>query len=1615
MSTYRETLVALRTARADRDEAKVDLYASRVRQLQRIREQRGGGEGQQPHPDDANARLRSRLLEREKSVSAIVDGLFRDHTPQRLIAEWNDGTPILLLPLRVETKFREENGLTELCVRIFPDEIAVNTHEKVLTEREEQRGVAYWKALRAAANEEARKDAWRSLADKIGANRAAWVALQTKPLNWSTPPPATDDDLQFPPHDLTKPDPWSEAPHTRVLPDRFVLTAYRGSDVAFTHVGAQISDVVVLGPAPLEDDGKPSITRTADNRLDYGQDLRWLTDFQDAVDRGLGFRIPLSAADAISGFSQLLVLGVKLSADQDDARQLVEDLIDNHHYSAKGFSLVRQGSPTNNTNDGDSRFGTDDWLHDVSYFVETGEPLFKPEPDPAKASDAQRLADALGIDPAKLQYIGNADAKDHAEAVAMNRALYAGTLGYYLHSMLNEVMSDDTIAHVRELFTENVTGRGPLPAIRVGNQPYGVLLTSAFPRWAYPDSRRPVFAEQVRRVLLHLNGQWQTLKPQLRHIGKSGNARENLMNVLGLQPTSADYYQRVGYSFDYLKNLEAFTWGGDSFGDVLLMAFEQFSGRQFLRTFGYRDQRDDGTPKPVPLLLHLIYRHYHTRLDRKNLIDALPLSEERTVKPYDEGTGKNYIDWLFEHAKDVDALERQNFGTGVTKPNALLYMMLLNALLHEAKNSIHGILKRNDIASDELLRSRKFMNISSEPDVSHWEVFRAPAHLVLANETVEMPLLAYVHLDRFASGDGRHLKQSVEALDTLRQLPTARLERLLTEHVDTLNYRLDSWQSALFERRLIEQRAPRQAPGKALPLAGVYLGSYGYLEHVRPAREKRVRISERMLPEELREGTDNLYTTPRNGGYVHTPSLNHATAAAILRNGYLTHATPEEREKLSVNLSSERVRRAKYLVDGVRNGQSLEALLGYLFERGMHDWTTRPTSPVILDQLKPAFRKAFPIKRTKMPRQGFSEPAEVIEDFTVVNGLDLARMAAASFPSGIADLPPLSAGQLSALRTEKANIENTLDALRDVLTAECAYQLALGNFDRAAAVMQALSEGQVPVEIEVIHSSRGTELGFTNRVTIQFDALVSANPWTGIPMTRRARTESALNHWIGQLLGNPETVRCTVTVVDEQGNEVLDGVGDAIKDAVTLAQLGLQPIDIIYLARKTAEDSGPADIERRVRHRFARARTLPDPTIVRIEFANAGAGGPALRSFAEILPFADTIREVIGKARPLHAQDFTTPSKTVAAPSDNPGNVDAAELAARVTNLRLEFDGLFNTLKLEAEKPVPDADLLRTHLIAIADGGFVQSFPFSSLGVTDEQRTTLVAQSRSLLDRYEEVKTTHDADLARLATMTPPQKVTQLTAMARRFLGDDFVVLPRFTLLNVGDVTQADANRDHLLDFARDTKNIALPVDEWLHGVSLVRPSLHTFARVLLLSETFNGDAPPCSPLQLPFREHDTWLGIDFPAGTNIVHDTLSIVQCTPQGFQPAAAQSGLLVDEWMETLPKRDEVTGITFHYDQPNSVPPAALLLAVTPRVTGAWQWDDLTATVLDTMERAKLRAVEPDMIETLTGFAALIPSTIAEFSTGRSTISLDFLLNLEFISLHVAALAANTGARP
>ena len=1582
-------------------------------------------------------------------LASAIAGLYQGTTPQQLITSWDDSLPIILLPVRLETRWRPATPVTkppvttspiagaagaassarstnnaprsaqaprstQLCVRIYPDDVEIATHEEALTDNEVAGGQAYWTALQAAGSDtNAQSAAWTTLVDRFGANRAAWVALQTKPTNWAAASTDPTVALQFPPPPVTKPDPWTTAPHSRVLPDRFVLLAWSGATLRVTQVGNPIDDVVILGPSPIDDStGTTSIDRnSADQTITLGDDFAWVRDFDQAVAKGLGFRVDVTAQDIESGFDRLLVLGLKASADAPDAQALVEQLIDDHHYAKEGFALLKQGTPTNNTDDGSTPYTrTDDAV--ASTVAQSGPPLFTPTADRTVATDGQRLADLLGVSYSQLQYVNGADLTDFNEAVTMNRALYAGTLGYYLDHMLNDVVDDAWIGTLRRHFTDHVTGRGPIATIRVGSQPYGILPTSSMARWKPPVVRRgntvvaanappptDPFETALLRALLRFEQGWTSLASSLLQVNSPGDADANLMTILGLQPTSAEFYQRVGYSYDYLQNLGLFTSSGGDLQDVLNLMLEGQAARQLLADLGYTPQAADGTLKPYPLLLQLIWRHYQTALDQKQLIDGMPFSETAFIKPYDAAGTQTYLDWLVANAANSSALQNQDFGSA-SPPAALLYLMLYFSVVMEAARGIHGWLTASTVSSDELIRSRTFLNIGAAASPTIWEVFNAPANGIVAAEPSNASLLGFINSTQQAEAAGQSVQEQQAALAALRKMPTARLERALVEHIDTLTYRLDAWQTSLFARRLEQQRNLSADP--TARRTGLYLGAYGYLENVKADAGTRTAIADSTLPQQLQQGVENLYSDSTNGGYVHAPSLNHAAAAALLRNGFLTHASSTDPDLLAVNVSSGRVDRAQALLDGIRNGQTLEVLLGVQFERGLHDWTTLPTNPVILDQLKPLFRAQFPILKTLVPQANAASSgtgaSQISQDYQVTNGLTLATTTVA-FPWGIAQLSTLSAAQQSALQAEQAAIADTLDALRDVLTTESAYQLALGNFDRAAGVLQSAGNGTTPPDIEVLPTPRGTDTSFTQRLAVQLTTAAVANPWPPIALTERAALEPSLNAWLGDLLGDPKTITCTAAALAADGSTTL-------QDTVSVADLGIQPIDFVYAVRSQTDPSSAAELETRVRYAFAQKHSITDDIVVSITFANAGGVANA-RAFGEVLPLADRLRRLLGTASPLDGRHFQSASKDASAPANNPGWIDATEVRTRVGTGLTTVRALFPVLQTKRDAAATSGtaaavDALRSALMDIADVGFGYALPKSAVGNAQPQIDALTQQADSLISRAATLGPATDTQLTQAdAATNNDQKLKLLGDAVKAWMGGDTVLLPRFTFPDPMAAGQADAARTALLDYVENTVGVPLPVDEWLHGASCVRPRVHDFEVVRAMADASRDVPLVLEPLQLPFRTGDSWLGAQYPTTMEVVHDTVSVVQHLPQPFVAASAQCGLLIDEWIESVPNRQEVTGLTFNFDAPNSAAPQALLLAVTPEETGSWNWDALVDTVLDTFSRARIRAVEPDALGNLAGIGTLLPAVIAEFGTTTASVSLDYTYSIPEMS--------------
>src|SRR5262249_37668506 len=149
------------------------------------------------------------------------------------------------------------------------------------------------------------------------------------------------------------------------------------------------------------------------------------------------------------------------------------------------------------------------------------------------------------------------------------------------------------------------------------------------------------------------------------------------------------------------------------------------------------------------------------------------------------------------------------------------------------------------------------------------------------------------------------LREFRESMTHLRGVSARKLERLSAGTLDLCSHRLDAWITSFATKRLAEIRKTKPS--------GILLGGYGWVTNPKTATGAGF--------EALPAGEQGpLLKLPSNPGYTHTPSLGQAATVAVLRSGHLTHANTATGDLLSIDLSSERVNLAKWLLDGVRQG-----------------------------------------------------------------------------------------------------------------------------------------------------------------------------------------------------------------------------------------------------------------------------------------------------------------------------------------------------------------------------------------------------------------------------------------------------------------------------------------------------------------------------------------------------------------------------------------------------------------------------------------------------------------------------------------------------------------------
>lgn len=1839
------------------------LALARLKTARRTAE-RGGGQGGTAEADQRIAAQEAEIGKLAEQLGGARGGLagtlesfavFTD--PRQSIGELDDQIPILLLPLRVETRFKPSAaagaaGGGELWVRVYPDDIAVDAFETTLSESEIIRTESYWANIwRSGGNTDEDRGAWAVLAGAAGSGRAWWLTRQYRPLNEADKPvkdpavpsmnlvfvahaPLTEpelglartfweawwragadaaaqqgavDDLvagvgaewaeairkDYAPHNLADPPPpgsdpltvpvavvqlvfpadgdvavreggWSQAPHVDVMPDRLVLLGYEGDEVVIERLGNPIPPSLRVGPDPAAPEDE-HIRRDGED-IFYGEELAWIADFDRAVDIGMGFRVELDAPRFSRGFDKLLVLGVRLGADETAGQTALETLFDHHQHGRAGLSILPQGRPTNNIEDDSSGYS---WREDPNVSFDH---YFGPAAaDPAgwfERSDGRWLATCLGIKPQSIAAIPFYRHTDIGDAFAMNAALWPTTIGYLMDSMLDTVFETPTIESTRDFFARYVTARGVVPAIRVGKQPYGILPAAPRSRlrWHLPKTTatgapsgdfqflRPLYA-----VLRQVDADWTALREAVSFIGRPGDQHQNLLDVVGLHPASIEFYQRYAESAQHLHNLAALNLYSEEFWEALDELLYVGQGLSLLSQLGW--ERGDAE---IPDLLEKLFLDNVNRLGR-DLIDDRPLSETDPIRAY-APTDRNYLAWLADAAETShDALRlQQGFTDGV--PTSLLYLMLRHALdLSFVEVSRLLYLEAELLAPDDyraLRRDARFLQIR-DPDPqdqqvrigSRWDHLYRRDAAVTGSSAVRVAEYIPTIVDSHVAT--AWLGRQIAALRRLEKRPTAALERLFVEHLDLCTYRLDAWWGGMMNQELALMRGGG-ARQEARP--GLYLGAFGWIENLRP--ENKV-----LSPVTLDGELGKIFNKPKeppltrdsaNAGYIHAPSLNHAVTAAILRNGYLSNADPSNPGSLAVNLSSERVRLALGILEGMRGEQSLAALLGYQFERGLHDRHDVEVDEYIYD-----LRKAFPLRgdRFSSTRTGaadeLGEPlsAKHIEARNVIDGLGLVEQIRASgnslYPFDKAGLPDVPAAQRDAISAEAARIADIADAVADLAMAESVHQVAQGNYTKAGATLDTYAKGKFPSIPDVVTTPR-SGVTLTHHVALHLES--GLDPGDAANISPRARAEPALNRWLATILPSPSAIVCRVTATEPVS-------GTSVQTEVSQADLGLAPIDLLYMLDAESQTAMRALDDAVALHvRAGGAPPRPNAGLA-IDYRSRIGTIPGHVPFFELAALVRSLRALLLRSRPLRATDMSLANEAERN-DDSEASLDitrAVLVRAELDSHRTALDGLRAALEpkvtasdLAAIAATIDADvqLFAAQLLAISafdhpdlGPGSVLSETGRIFGLLDGILRARIASWQDKLDSFDAAIAAYDPVVlpddnerfialhraetkilavpsVRPAGMTPDDFLTQLTGTTRpafvavhsaletvrdneatlgglyaglvaaraaipphdvealdlaeaeaallnlaadlasravstlaavdlqlaeaqaqiaahgaaveakaklkaataalaALLGSAFLVVPEFRL-GAGQAQEwgkawggGPQAATAILDHLRKVVGRALPVDDWAAGVARVREKVRQVERIDTLAGMLGGGTMALQPLQFPHRDEDYWLGLEHPPlkadGETLVLDEDKLlytgVFATP--FAAASAQAGLLLDEWTETIPGRTEDTGLTFHYDRPNSEPPQTMLLALPADFTGSWSWADLVDTVHETMDLARRRAIEPTQIDG-TGYARFLPATVSAVTVHPITASLNFA----FANNLAVAMAAAAG---
>lgn len=1541
-----------------------------------------------------------------RAIGALSEGLLAQRDPALLVGALDAKHPVLLLPVSLQTRY--DDATTRLMIRIYPDVVHAVQHQPGLTPQEVEAVKRYW-AQRFAAPADS-ESPWRQLALPYGPMRAAYLVRTVLPSNLAQlggAEPSQFDDAAIP---LAAPEAREQS--AAALPDRFVVLGFRNGVEVLRKWGRAVAELLPMSPLfdPLQVDDPAQWEP-------FGGDRAWLVDYAAAEAAGMAITVTQAdlkaGATLLQGLDRLVVLGVDWTQTPESAAALLGELLHNHLH-AQGLQFVAQGTPTNNTAGARAGFAADA-SHvaaalDPTAAAAQAEAMAQAAPPQLAPVLADELAGAgaraqlllglpkpapgsIGLDAALLP---GAALQEGASAGHMINALWSATLGYTLRYFWNPVgdaealIDDEAIATLRAHAVRFLRASGPLAALRIGSQPYGILPISAR---SYQPASNSALERELHKVLGWLRGHWEAAVPRVPTLRNP--AAEHLHQVLAMQPWSVAkrFMQVAGPSaVENYPELKGVAQAQRQLNDVMVADL-----------LGKRPNQ-----LPFAALCGVLPKSHS--LDAVAWVQRDPANPKQELAP-GARLARDYLGALITLLSNASADPRAALRP-MQDADSLLEALLAFAadeeVLASGRALFYGHLDRSPLLSAALKAGARRMRYAEYNGLADNTLVGDQFQLGHASALLGLELVGSSGGQSVAQFIGTRLGERVglwpeslhniatfrDSLAYLQQRSVGELDLALRTTLDVAAHRLDAWISSLATKRLDGMRERRPN--------GVHLGAFGVVENLRPDAALRDQRS-----------ADSM-------GYVHAPSLQQATAAAVLRSGHLANRA-HAAGAFDIDLRSRRVKRAKQLLEGVANGQAMAALLGYRFERSLRE---HDLSMHILD-----YRKQFPYK----PSGAGPETGEAIAARDVVDG---ARLVAEARDKGFAAIRPalVPVAEHAKVKAFVDELADLIDAVSDLLLSESVYQLVGGNLDGSAAAMAALDKQARPSEPRVTRTPRGVR-GYTQRVVVALQGS-DAGAWAA-PDDLAAQVEPRLNAWLARLLGEPARYRFHARVLERVATgQVYDGrmqfawrPRDPTLQA-DVAELGWSPLSLV-LGGEPQQHGGQSAVQQRLGEVLAaKARAAfgaaADGMAVVLQ-ADAPPGAPAgTLGLVGFESMCWLLRRLLEKARPLRRMDLVLARdgvETDAVLNDGDfAGVDLPELLQRLQLAQTRSTQALGALAaalaavpadpdtLDPLAPASLALLAQLHSAlalaaalgwrsaSVSQGAAASAADDAAQGAVLAPHDTVAAAHARAAALHAEV----GARLAAAPLAQAGQAVGEQARLAveriRAILGASFPVLPAFTPgAYAPELAASLAARAQLLD------GDDLAIAGWLPKLGCVHDGAGRLADVISAAEAqgmalAGGDfkllqmgASGMPPLQ-------RWGALP-PAPGDDLRGVVATVAYAPQALQAVAADAplaGLFVDEWSETLPAAEATTGLSFHFDAPGARAPQTLLLAVpADPAAEAWSLDELVGVVDEALALARLRAVRP---QDLQGLGNLLPALMLSNNFKRDVPSLDFATLLE-----------------